>query len=266
MQCDKACELIGPAQDGELAGEDVRALKAHLEACPSCAAQASDLARIRQQLREAGRERAPAGLAVLVRSALADAAQENATADGLPVHPIKINAEPRTFASRWTASLLARAAGIVLVCGLSALFAALVTRGQMQDARLTQDVATAHIRSLLQETQVQIASSDQHTVKPWFTGRVEFVPNIKDLSADGFPLVGGRLDYIGERRVSAAVYRRRQHVITVFMWPTDGSEQQDMRIVAHKGYSIVSWARAGLAYSAVSDLNSGELRQLQSLL
>ena len=129
-----------------------------------------------------------------------------------------------------------------------------------------REIVSAHVRSLLQETPIQVASSDAHTVKPWFNGRVDFAPDVKDLTAEGFPLIGGRLDYIGERRVSAIVYRRRQHVVNVFMWPAGQSTSPAPRPVVQRGYNLQSWSRSGVTYWAISDLNAGELSQLQSLL
>ena len=120
------------------------------------------------------------------------------------------------------------------------------------------------MRSLLQESPIQVASSEAHTDKPWFAGRLEFAPSVKDLTAEGFPLAGARLDYIGDRRVAALVYHRRLHVVNVFEWPaTDGADSAPRDFV-HKGYNVVSWGKGGIAYWAISDLNIGELRLLQS--
>ena len=104
------------------------------------------------------------------------------------------------------------------------------------------------------------------TVKPWFTGRVDFAPEVKDLTAEGFPLLGGRLDYVGERRVGALVYRRNGHVVTVFMWPVGTTARAAPQSLVQKGYNLLTWSKDGVAFWAVSDLNAGELRQLQSLL
>ena len=141
-----------------------------------------------------------------------------------------------------------------------------VTTWSGAHTRLDGDIVSAHVRSLLQESPIQIASSDSHTVKPWFNGRIDFAPDFKDLAAEGFPLLGGRLDYIGERRVGAIVYRRRLHVVNVFMWPAPTAEAKPPRMETAKGYNLLSWSRNGVTYWAVSDLNSGELSQLQSLM
>jgi anti-sigma factor RsiW len=133
-------------------------------------------------------------------------------------------------------------------------------------AALEHDVLSAHVRALLQESPVQVAASDQHAVKPWFAGRVDFAPEVKDLTGEGFPLVGGRLDYIGGRRVGALVYKRRLHTIDVFMWPEKGGDEASPRLVTLQGYNVLTWHRKDLTFWAISDLNAGELRELQSLL
>ena len=133
-------------------------------------------------------------------------------------------------------------------------------------SRPENDIVSAHIRSLLQDSPIQIASSDSHTVKPSFNGRIDFAPDVKDLTAEGFPLAGGRLDYIADRRVGAIVYRRRIHVVNVFMWPAANAESRPPQFETVKGYNLMSWSRSGVTYWAISDLNAGELRQLQSLM
>ena len=134
-----------------------------------------------------------------------------------------------------------------------------------QTAQLERDVLSAHVRSLLQETPVQIAASDTHVVKPWFTGRVDFAPDVKDLTSDGFPLVGGRLDYVAGRRAGALVYKRRLHTINVFMWPAKNGEDVAPEVVTLSGYNLLRWSRRGLSLWAISDLNAAELREFQSL-
>jgi anti-sigma factor RsiW len=122
------------------------------------------------------------------------------------------------------------------------------------------------VRSLLQESPIQIASSETHIVKPWFNGRLDFAPSVRDLTPDGFPFAGGRLDFVGERRVAALVYRRRLHVVNVFLWPSTGGADSAPRDLVHRGYNMVTWTKAGIDYWAVSDLNMAELRLLRNLM
>ncbi len=109
-----------------------------------------------------------------------------------------------------------------------------------------------HMRALLQDSPIQVASSDTHTVKPWFNGRVEFSPDVKDFATEGFPLAGGRLDYIGGKRVAALVYRHRLHVIDVFVWPAATAEDIPPRLTSTDGYNLLTWSHGGLTYSAIS--------------
>jgi anti-sigma factor RsiW len=129
---------------------------------------------------------------------------------------------------------------------------------------LIRDVLAAHVRSLLQDNVVQVASSSTHTVKPWFAGRLEFTPVVKDLSAEGYQLVGGRLDFVGGRRVAALVYKKRLHQINVFVWPSNN--EVALKLDTADGYNVVSWSRGGMTFWVISDLNAGELRELPSLL
>jgi anti-sigma factor RsiW len=125
-------------------------------------------------------------------------------------------------------------------------------------------VIATHIRSLLPGHLTDVPSSDQHTVKPWFAGRVDFSPPVTDFADRAFPLVGGRVDYVGGRTVAVAVYRRRQHVINLFMWPS--SDGRPPAGTSARGYNIVHWSEHDIAFWLVSDLNANELRQFAELV
>ena len=251
MRCDEARELIGAFIDGEASHPRTQALRDHTSSCASCENVLADFRRTSQQLKRLGRVTASATLKSRVHAALA--------AEAIP---------PLHLVGLWSPRRLA--AALVAACLVSALLTGLVTWGVMRqqgsDARVDQEVVTAHIRSLLQDSPIQVASSDPHTVRPWFNGRVEFAPAVQDLAAEGFRLAGARLDYVAGRRVGALVYMRRMHVVNVFIWPSPVHEDAAQRPIQVNGYNLVWWKRGGLAYWAVSDLNATELRQLQNLL
>jgi len=255
MQCNRAAELIGAYLDQELDAEIRREVAAHLGDCAACSALAGDYRGVNGQVATLGRVPAPEHLVADVRSRLADAAVETAAL------PLPSRSE-RRFRLGW----LRQVAVLLLACGVTAAVTMLVMSRMADIAGLERDVATAHVRSLLQESAIQIASSETHIVKPWFAGRLDFAPSVRDLTADGFPFAGARLDFIGERRVAALVYRRRLHVVNVFLWPSADGTDSAPRDLVHRGYNMVTWSRAGIAYWAISDLNMAELRQLQSLL
>jgi anti-sigma factor RsiW len=134
------------------------------------------------------------------------------------------------------------------------------------NGRVAQDVVVNHVRSLLADHLTDVASSDRHTVKPWFAGKLDFAPSVVDLSAEGFPLVGGRLDYLEHRPVAALVYGRRKHTINLFIWPSEHASGGAPQSTTNQGYQIAHWHEAGTTYWAISDLNSGELRQFVQLI
>ena len=128
-----------------------------------------------------------------------------------------------------------------------------------------QAVVSNHVRSLMPNHLLDVPSSDQHTVKPWFNGRVDFSPPVKDPKAEGFALVGGRLDYLRDRTVAVLVYERRRHVINVSVWPSSHGDSE-VNASTRQGYNLLHWTRAGFEYWAVSDLNARELAEFAKLL
>ncbi len=125
---------------------------------------------------------------------------------------------------------------------------------------LAEQVVSSHIRSLMANHLSDVVSTDQHTVKPWFSGKLDFAPVVKDLAPKGFPLVGGRLDYINNHSAAALVYKRRQHTINLFLWPSSESDSSP-RSITIKGFNVVEWTHSHMAYWAVSDLNADELTE-----
>jgi anti-sigma factor RsiW len=135
------------------------------------------------------------------------------------------------------------------------------------DDRLVTEVATAHVRSLMTESHLNdVISTDQHTVKPWFEGKLDFAPPVADLARSGFALMGGRLDYVNGRAVAALTYRHRLHVVNLFEWPAAGAADSAPASVTRNGYVLVHWKRGGIQYWAISDVAGADLLQFAQLL
>jgi len=251
VTCERALEVQAYA-DGELDAVSALAVEQHLETCAECRVLYDGIVEMRTALkRDARYYRPAAAFAQRIRS---DIARED-------IHREDGATRARaTFGSRsfWTGAV-----GGVAATALAASLALFVMLPSAQD-QLANDIASAHVRSLLGTHLIDIASSNHHVVKPWFAGRTDFSPPVGDYGEQGFPLVGGRLDYIGGKRSAVLVYRHGAHVVNVFVWKDDGSLSAGAKDVS--GYHIVSWKEGGLFFCAVSDMEAGELRDLSGLI
>jgi len=137
--------------------------------------------------------------------------------------------------------------------------------GTSGDDPLLAELVSGHVRSLMVDHLVDVATSDQHTVKPWFNGKVDFAPPVVDFTTRGFPLIGGRVDYIGGRPAAVLVYKRNQHVVNVFIWPAGKAEGPALRNATSQGYHLLRWSESGLTLWAVSDVNGTDLESLARL-
>lgn len=239
--CDTKRLLIQAGLDGELDAAGSAALEAHLADCAGCRALQDRLRELSADLRrDVPRYEAPERL----RAMLAARAQPRPA--------------PRRTAWRPAWSF---AAGAALAAGV----ALAVLPGPMPGGGMLLDdeAVASHIRALQPGHLMDVPSSDRHTVRPWFDGRIDFAPPVRDFAGAGFPLVGGRLDYLGGRPVAALVYRRDQHVIDLYVWPADGEAAPSA--YDHNGYAVVRWRSGGMAFMAVSDVEAAQLAMFARL-
>ena len=244
MNCSR--DLIEAYLDNELGAAQHSAVEQHLATCPACS---ETCARLRQQKASikaaAPYYKPPPDLQQSVRNALRRVGSEKAK----PVAEVPW---------RW----LTIAASLLLAVSFS--WNVVQFRPRSSEAAVAENVLTDHIRSLIGTHLVDVTSSDQHTVKPWFAGKLDFSPEVKDLDAQGFPLVGGRIEYLADRRVAALVYHRRQHVITLFIWPEAPSSGVGARI-SRNGYNLLHWTAGPITYWAVSDVSTADLEKFRNL-
>ena len=245
MNCQQVQALIHAHHDGELDAANTLQVDQHLADCPPCFALSRNLGAVRAVLHDdALRFRAPAELRRKIRTTLADAtrATEDATRVQRP----------------WWRIALAAAA-------LTAVFFAFQFWPSRSEDRLLAEITSSHVRSLMAAHLTDVASGDQHTVKPWFDGKLDFAPPVKDLRDSGFPLLGGRLDYLAARPVAALVYSRQKHLINLFVWPETQADAAP-RAAERNGYHLIRWSAQGMIFCAVSDLNEKELMDFARLL
>jgi anti-sigma factor RsiW len=234
--CPDRTMLLHALLDDELDAVNAAACEAHLRDCAGCAAELDRLRAVRTTLEDpALRYTAPAALRASIDAAL--------PANDDPARP------PSRFAWASLGAGMAAAAALLLTVALP--------HPQASDGDIARQLVSGHVRSLLANHLVDVVTSDQHVVKPWFNGRIDFSPATPDLKAQGFPLVGGRLDYIGGRVVPAIVYHRRLHTINLFAWPIGGPVPTAN--TAPDGYHLRHWQQGGLDYWAVSDIGDGDL-------
>ena len=264
MECREARSLIDPYIDEELPLERVLEIEGHLASCPSrpsCAAVAEARHALGAAIRRTHRfEGAPAPLRQRIAAQLPPLTAEAAPAQ--PSAHMVADAARRTGGMR-APDWLRLAAAIVLSLGLGAGLA-YYAKPPGRDS-LQQEVLASHVRALLSGTRlIDVVSADERVVKPWFHDKLDYVPPVFDLTDKGFPLGGARADYVNGRTVAAIVYRRRQHVITLFVWPNKGAEK-GIQTSELQGEHIANWADDDMTYWVVSDLNADELGEFCKL-
>ncbi len=242
MTCVDAGRLLDAYVDNELGSSDAAEISEHVETCPRC----------RQRLAE--RE----ALGRLVRTVPYYAAPAAVRAR------VARTSSPPRITARWLA--LAAAAAVVISVGSSLLVRTIrVRQAARDDAAIAELVVGNHVRALMSRHLLDVQSTDQHTVKPWFQGKLDFSPPVRDLASIGFPLVGGRIDSLSGHPVAALVYQRRLHIVNVFIWPEeDGRSTANERTI--RGFQVRHWVADRMTFWAVSDLNDSELTQFTAAL
>jgi anti-sigma factor RsiW len=253
VNCDDARVLMHGHLDGELDLADDLEVQRHIEECPRCASDYAALRAMRTRLKdEAFRFDAPPALKEKIRRAIPESTPSRSTG-----YPSRRGA--------W----VPRAVRFAVPMAIGAMLALIIAPRTMAPAlnqQLANEVVASHVRSLMATHLMDVASTDQHTVKPWFNGKLDFSPPVTDFVKDGFPLVGGRLDYIEGRPVAALIYQHGKHVINVFMWPTAGETTSAERIETEHGYNVEQMTVAGMNCWVVSDLNPVELDKFAGLI
>jgi anti-sigma factor RsiW len=244
--CDKVL-LVQAELDGELGAAEAAGLAAHRAECPICEAAAVELAQARALVRDDLYQPVPEDVRHRVMTALAAAR---------PARPAMAAAAPESLG--WWHRWWSNGASFGLGAACAAALAFLLLMPAMPPG-LTEQVIAGHVRALQPGHLQDVASEDRHTVKPWFDGRIDFAPPVKDLAAARFPLTGGRLDYLDGRPVAALIYQRDKHVIDLFVWPAAG--ETPPQSAERQGYNIVHWSQNGMAFWAVSDLETAQLKQ-----
>jgi anti-sigma factor RsiW len=252
--CELTQRYVPGYLDGELDLVRTIEMEAHLKTCPACGQEVENLKALRAALQRSS-------LAYAAPAALRERIQSSLRASS--------GAEVRESRIKWPSLNMWQLAGAFALLALISISGWQLTarfRTPSGDQQIAAEVFASHVRSLEGNHLMDVISTDQHTVKPWFDGKLDFSPPVEDLASDGFPLVGGRLDYLENREVAALIYQRRKHFINVFVWPNPTGSSSTQAIESRQGYNIMRWASGGFQFWAVSDVNAQDLADFVRLL
>lgn len=250
MDHDQAHPLLPAYLDAELSPAESLALERHLAGCEACRAEYERQQAVSAMIRGADlRYDAPDDLAHAIRAALPlCGARQRA-----PRKPARTKRSFLPWFAGWVPAGMV-GGGALALGAAAAMYLALPSPTQ----RLTEELVESHVRSLQMDHSIDVLSTDRHTVKPWFNGKLDFAPPVVDLKAQGYPLTGGRLDYLNGRAVAVLIYRYRLHPIDLYLWP-DGTDTAAPADASLKGYRIAHWRMDGMNYWAVTDAGQAEL-------
>ena len=269
MNCEQATDLMDGYLDGELDPVTSQAIEQHLRDCRNCEQKyMANRALVNAIGSAMPYYKAPTGLRERIQSSLREEiAEQSARAVAPDARPQSATKQPERrsilFGTSW--NWLALAAAIVFAAIIAWNLLLGLQRSDAEQFLATQLIAS-HVRSLMANHLADVASSDQHTVKPWLDAKLDFAPPVVDLTNAGFPLIGGRLDYLDNRPVAALIYQRRKHFINLFVWPaSDVSRRTSAKEISHQGYHLLHWVEGDFNYWAVSDVNKEDLQNFQHL-
>jgi len=263
VNCEEIKNLMDAYLDGELDLITSQKVEQHLRDCPKCEqAYEVETAMAHAISQAAPYYKAPPELRERIQSSLRNEIGAKATRSGIRGSQVmRTRKQPEARATLlgmpWNWLALAAAIGLAAIVA-SSFLPRLKQPGP--DQFLATQLIASHVRSLMADHLTDVASSDQHTVKPWLDTKLDFAPPVVDLSSEGFPLIGGRLDYLDNRPVAALVYQRRKHFINLFIWPGETGAARPTMPMSHEGYQLLHWADSDFNYWAVSDVNANDLQ------
>ncbi len=268
MNSEEAIKLMDGYLDGELDPITSQTIEQHLRECHNCdEAYKTHSALIRSIGQATPYYKAPSGLRERIQASLREEIAERSPRSVSRNIPSLFQSKPSErravpFGTQW--SWLALAAAIVLAAVIASNLAPRLQRPGADQLLATQLIAS-HVRSLMANHLTDVASSDQHTVKPWLDAKLDFAPAVVDLASEGFPLLGGRLDYLDNRTVAALVYQRRKHFINVFTWPAESGTTGTTKTMTRQGYQLLHWVDSDINYWAVSDVSEADLQAFKKV-
>ncbi|WP_176047226.1 anti-sigma factor [Burkholderia sp. BCC1644] len=288
MDCNEARALLDADVDRELSAPDALRVQQHVEGCDACRRERARIVTLVQAVRQADYHRAPDALRASILASLPAAADAPAREPSRAEPRFESRSQPqrRPRERSWwswlpgndgsarpaTAGTGPRVAalpglgwGVALLVALAAAGGMALSARHADTDRTVDELVSSHVRADLSARDIDVISTDRHTVKPWFNGRLDYAPPVEDLAANGFALVGGRLDYVGRRRVAVLVYRYRQHVIDVYVRPAGEGPAAPYTTVS-QGYALDRWDAAGMTWWAVTDAEPSALAAFRTAL
>ena len=262
LDCNESQSLMASYIDGELDPASASRIGAHLETCQVCGPAYQQMRSLQKAVKTHGAHyAAPSHLKYRIQTGIQ--AQIQAQKQAERPRPIPMPGLRKFAGLPWAWINF----GAATACSLAfaVMFSLYASAPSLQD-RLEDEVVASHARSLMVTHLSDVISTDQHTVKPWFTGKLDFSPTVYDFAQQGFPLVGGRLDYLDQRPVAAMAYHHRLHVLNLFVWPETPHNDTPPITTSKQGYQLIHWTQSGMCYWVISDMNAQDLTEFKRLL